>query len=132
TRRIDGEVDEDDGKEVGVICGREWVEMDPLTLQVVGEALEEQEPHLPTLTHANAATATAHVKCLSLQFKSLGSLDFLWMLTNLRRLEASNNALTHTRGLERLINLTWLDLSFNQITDVSSLKTLRRLEVVSL
>ncbi|XP_045604213.1 dynein regulatory complex subunit 3 isoform X5 [Procambarus clarkii] len=125
--------EESGGEEgVGVCRGREWGEMDPLTLQVVGEALAEQEPHLPALTHTNATTTTAHVKTLSLQFKGLGSLDFLWMLTNLTHLEVSNNSLTHTKGLERLSMLTWLDLSFNQVSEVGGLGSLRRLEVLAL
>ncbi|XP_042214742.1 dynein regulatory complex subunit 3-like isoform X2 [Homarus americanus] len=54
------------------------------------------------------------------------------MLTNITRLVLSNNSLTDTRGLERLSKLTWLDLSFNQISRISSLKSLRNLEVLAL
>ncbi|XP_042214741.1 dynein regulatory complex subunit 3-like isoform X1 [Homarus americanus] len=123
---------EDGEEEVGVSRGREWGEINPLTLQTLKEALEEQEPQLPALTHANATNTASHVTSLSLQFKGLGSLDFLWMLTNITRLVLSNNSLTDTRGLERLSKLTWLDLSFNQISRISSLKSLRNLEVLAL
>ncbi|XP_045604212.1 dynein regulatory complex subunit 3 isoform X3 [Procambarus clarkii] len=124
--------EESGGEEgVGVCRGREWGEMDPLTLQVVGEALAEQEPHLPALTHTNATTTTAHVKTLSLQFKGLGSLDFLWMLTNLTHLEVSNNSLTHTKGLERLSMLTWLDLSFNQVRTLRQVRSLASLSLAN-
>ncbi|ROT63406.1 putative leucine-rich repeat-containing protein 48 [Penaeus vannamei] len=93
---------------------REWGQIGPLTLQVLSEALGEQHPHLPALTNANALETCAHVTDLSLQFKGLGSLDFMWMFRVLTKLELSNNSITVIRGLEKLTRLTWLDLSFNQ------------------
>ncbi|XP_071534055.1 uncharacterized protein [Panulirus ornatus] len=125
------ECDEGDD-EVGVSRGREWGQIEPLTLQVLGEALAEQQPQLTPLTHANASHTCAHVTSLSLQFKGLGSLDFLWMMGQLTTLELSNNSLTSTRGLEKLTHLVWLDLSFNQIRRIIGLQSLRKLEVLAL
>ncbi|MPC84111.1 hypothetical protein E2C01_078838 [Portunus trituberculatus] len=44
----------------------------------------------------------------------LGSLELVWLLERLTRLEVSNNCLTSTAGIDRLPALTWLNLSFNQ------------------
>nr|XP_027232100.1 dynein regulatory complex subunit 3-like [Penaeus vannamei] len=101
---------------------REWGQIGPLTLQVLSEALGEQHPHLPALTNANALETCAHVTDLSLQFKGLGSLDFMWMFRVLTKLELSNNSITVIRGLEKLTRLTWLDLSFNQIERIKVIR----------
>ncbi|KAG0713560.1 Dynein regulatory complex subunit 3 [Chionoecetes opilio] len=149
-------------EEVGISRGREWGQMAPLTLGVVGEALRDQHPQLPPVTHANAREICAHVPSLSLQFRviglfllpplthahareicahvpslslqfrGLGSLELVWLLERLTRLEVSNNCLTTTQGIDRLPALTWLDLSFNQIKRLSGIGALRRLEVLAL
>ncbi|XP_050713848.1 dynein regulatory complex subunit 3-like [Eriocheir sinensis] len=129
-RRKEGKDDDED--DVGVSRGREWGQMAPLTLEVIGEALRAQHPQLPPITHANARETCAHVPTLSLQFKGLGSLELVWLLERLTRLEVSNNYLTSSSGIDRLPCLTWLDLSFNQIKRLSGIGALRRLEVLAL
>ncbi|XP_063885244.1 dynein regulatory complex subunit 3-like isoform X2 [Scylla paramamosain] len=129
-RRKEGKDEEEE--EVGVSRGREWGQMAPLSLAVLGEALGDQHPQLPPLTHANAKEICAHVPTLSLQFRGLGSLELVWLLERLTRLEVSNNCLTSTAGIDRLPALTWLDLSFNQIKRLMGVGALRRLEVLAL
>ncbi|KAK3885466.1 hypothetical protein Pcinc_010324 [Petrolisthes cinctipes] len=131
-KRNDGGEGRRDSNGVGVSRGREWNNMEPLSLQVLEEALREQHPHLPTLTHTNAAHTCSHVTSLSLQFKGLGSLELVWLLTRLTKLELSNNSLTAITGIEKLTCLTWLDLSFNQIRRVTGVGSLRSLEVLAL
>ena len=61
-----------------------------------------------------ARNVTSDRKCLATA--GLGSLELVWLLERLTRLEVSNNCLTSTTGIDRLPNLTWLDLSFNQVS----------------
>ncbi|XP_066939133.1 dynein regulatory complex subunit 3-like [Macrobrachium rosenbergii] len=109
-----------------------WQEVGTISVQMLAEALSAQHPHLPPLTHGNASNICAHVATLSLQFKGLGSLDFLWMFQSMTRLELSNNCLSVVGGLEKLVSLNWLDLSFNQLTSMDGLRELRNLEVLAL
>ncbi|CAL4137891.1 unnamed protein product, partial [Meganyctiphanes norvegica] len=112
--------------------GRSKGDAGVLTLNFLKDALHEQHPQYPVLTHTNASQVCSHVTNLSLQFKGLGSLNFLWMFKSLTRLELSNNHLSDTKGLEKLENLTWLDLSYNQIRRVVGLTELVQLEVLVL
>ena len=58
------------------------------------------------------------VKELRLSFKRIDCIDHLKSLRNLRVLALDNNCLTSIANLEPLVNLEWLDLSFNSIVAI--------------
>ena len=96
------------------------------------------------------------VACLSLSFRRLVQISNLQPFVNLQQLQLDNNDLKRIEGLDHLVcpehilsrlgtsaaahltkaamqvNLSWLDLSFNQIESAEGLKTLTRLQDLSL
>ena len=54
-------------------------------------------------------------------------IEGLEKLTNLTELDLCGNDLTSITGLETLTNLTWLDLNENQLTAITGLETLTNL-----
>ena len=59
-------------------------------------------------------------------------IDNLSRLKNLTRLFLDNNFIEAITGLESLVLLEWLDLSFNKITKIENIATLRKLKVLAL
>ena len=61
-------------------------------------------------------------------------IDNLWQFTNLRRLQLDNNIIEEipAKALTMLTQLEWLDLSFNNIEEISGLDTLVHLRDLSL
>ncbi|XP_076061626.1 dynein regulatory complex subunit 3-like [Oratosquilla oratoria] len=109
-----------------------WLNTKPLSFSILQEALREQYPDMTALTKTNALEICPKIKTLSLHFRGIGTLDFVWMFRSLTKLELSNNNLSTLRGIEKLTRLRWLDLSFNKIKKLSSLTELVNLEVLSL
>ena len=55
---------------------------------------------------------------LRLEFRQILKIDNLQDLTSLTRLFLDNNFLEQISGLNALVNLVWLDLSFNKIRKI--------------
>lgn len=55
------------------------------------------------------------LETLTLSFRSLAAIANLGSLRGLRTLRLDNNSISVIEGLDDLPNLTWLDLSFNDI-----------------
>ncbi len=77
------------------------------------------------LTEADLEKVT---KLLSYGVSPLTDVKSLEKLTQLTYLDLSNNQLTDVKGLKKLTQLTRLRLQDNQLTDVRGLKKLTRLE----
>ena len=58
---------------------------------------------------------TRTTKNLRLEFKRILKVDNLDNLTSLTRLFLDNNFIEQISGLDSLVHLVWLDLSFNRI-----------------
>src|SRR5689334_3093832 len=56
------------------------------------------------------------ITTLILSFKNIHLIDNLQGFNKLIRLQLDNNMIETITGLDHLVNLQWLDLSFNQIT----------------
>lgn len=55
---------------------------------------------------------------LDVSYSRLKTMDNLQGLETLTTLKLDNNQLTQIKGMAHLVNLTWLDLSFNALTEV--------------
>ena len=57
----------------------------------------------------------AEVQSLSYSFKNICRIDYLTPFRDLTKLQLDNNIISKIEGLDHLVHLTWLDLSFNNI-----------------
>ena len=112
---------------------------------------------VPELLEAGAAKPAylAQVKSMQFSFRSLLEIQGLGNLRGLRRLRLDKNLIERISALESLVNLKWLDLSFNlisriegcsgqlksqtdlslyynQIADLASMEHLRRLSIFTI
>ncbi|MHA1254608.1 MAG: leucine-rich repeat domain-containing protein [Promethearchaeota archaeon] len=72
---------------------------------------------------------------LSLPYKGISDIneiEGLEKLTNLKKLDLSNNNITEIKGLEKLTNLSNLNLSTNNISEIKGLETLGNLRFLRL
>ena len=67
---------------------------------------------------------------LRLSFKNVLEIDNLQGFHALRTLCLDNNIIKCMKNLDHLVNLTWLDLSFNRISTVTGLDRLEKLTVL--
>ena len=59
-----------------------------------------------------------NLKHLALSYKNIIEIDNLKGLEKLQKLQLDNNIICKIQKLDHLVNLSWLDLSFNLIEDI--------------
>ena len=55
------------------------------------------------------------VLSLRLDFRNILKIENMWQFTGITKLQLDNNIIEVISGIDKLVNLTWLDLSFNHI-----------------
>jgi hypothetical protein len=89
--------------------------------------LERIREHLGKPTGELTKADYEKVKGLYLSFKGLTNVKGLEKLTQLTFLDLEHNQLTNVNGLEKLTKLEHLNLEHNQLTDVKGLEKLTQL-----
>lgn len=72
------------------------------------------------------------IRKLYLEHKNIAEINNMWDFTSLESLDLSSNRIEKIQGLDCLVNLTCLNLSFNSIRKIEGLWTLRKLEELDL
>jgi len=69
---------------------------------------------------------------LRIEYESISQIANISHMTNLTKLQLSNNVIGKIEGLDTLVNLVWLDLSFNNIKIIENLEKLSKLQMLNL
>lgn len=105
-----------------------------ITEQTVAENLFDVNEKLRTNYHAKrgGVTTVTGEKVLKLPFRNIARMeDNLCGYGRITTLLLNNNRIEEIRGLEHLVHLKRLDLSFNFIAKIEGLDTLTQLEQLS-
>ena len=86
---------------------------------------EDERKKTDTIIKDQRDYITSTAKTLKLEFQQFLKIDNLNPLISLTRLYMDNNFIERITGLDNLIHLVWLDLSFNRIKKMSVIHSQR-------